>query len=676
MDIQLIRPIFLLICSMLCVHASHAQLTVFRDKESGLYGLLREDSTMALEPVYSEISSIRKYDADPKATYLIRTNHGTGIADSLGNIVIQPVFEALIPLPYAIGDIDFRPSHTNFIYLENGKYGVLSANGNKVTEALFNFDTKQVNGRAYAYYLTQEKAHALYVFYPSSTKPVCKKLPLLFRSDSLYVFAHHDRPLVYYTTSRETNKMHPTAQHHFSSGKYIYLQMPAQLRIFNRRGKEIGGNNLLDAWTLYPDEGPETYLAVHCRQKKMGVLNEVSCTWILDTIYSEIIPQFEKNNIWAKLPDGWALFDAAGHKKTDLLFDTWVYADTMQLSVKRKTGLLGPDMQWLIPPVYSGLTRFRNNMYLATTPGGHLGVVDQCNKILTDTLYTDFIPVFENTYEGCALNHRWPLHPEYWMLQDGPRRVLLNSHLQTLASEHPADTNGQRIDSLLYNFALAGEAFFDYGCEYDFIPDGTQNIADGAFKVFNSHEEKALYTNLPFKKELYTTLRGLYEAYFPMYSYRYEQGFTGKTMRTRSADSVLVAYGIKSAGNGFLSIFSKIVPSLTPDYNDFQQAEMRYGNYIWSNGGLHQIALKDLFGTGTLLQEEVLHLSAMRSYRLDRASAEKIIRQTGEDFSLTPEGVVLYYPEHSEAQPELFLITIERLLLHKESTWVVEYLKQ
>lgn len=383
----LIKLIFPIIFCILCFGNAQAQfyfpdvtarLSITKDSASGLCGLLREDGSVAVAPIYLEINLISKHEGDPKATYLIRTSQGAGVLDSAGKLVIPPVFEALIPLPYAPGEIYNTVFHTIFLYLENGKYGVLSADGTRITEAHFDFQKKEYHPQTRSYYLTKE--HQLYILNITTPTPSCKKVPLLFRSDSLYVFMLYPQPVVYYTTKLEPGKMQPTPQVHFRDGKYIYLQSQETLRIFNRRGKEVGGNNLLYTEPLFEEEAPENISLIHCRQHKMGVLDTKKYKWIVDTIYTDIKVQYAKNRIWAKLPQGWLLFDLSGKQQSKIVYDTWDSLDTIQPTEQGKTGALEPERQIL--PVYKEIL---NNFYLMTASGKYPGIPYRRHWLLENT---------------------------------------------------------------------------------------------------------------------------------------------------------------------------------------------------------------------------------------------------------------------------------------------------
>lgn len=142
-------------------------------------------------------------------------------------------------------------------------------------------------------------------------------------------------------------------------------------------------------------------------------------------------------------------------------------------------------------------------------------------------------------------------------------------------------------------------------------------------------------------------------------------------------------YRLKTKGARFATIAIGFHGSFDDRYMTMSQAPpppppAEHMNFVVKNGNAISIKLNDIFTSKSLLLEEfIVALKLRDDLQLDCSSLENMITLINGRFSLSKEGVYLYYPNYNSwhNEPIRFLIPIERLKLRSETKWIVPILE-
>lgn len=143
-------------------------------------------------------------------------------------------------------------------------------------------------------------------------------------------------------------------------------------------------------------------------------------------------------------------------------------------------------------------------------------------------------------------------------------------------------------------------------------------------------------------------------------------------------------YRLDSIGKQFVSITYGYHPIMDDRFMTMSQPPpppppAEHINVVYKNGKAISIQLNDIFQSDSiLLQEFILALQQRDDLKLDCSSLETMISTINGRFSLSKEGVRLYYHgfDNWSNQAIEFLIPLERLKLHNESEWIVSILEK
>jgi hypothetical protein len=665
--------------------------------ENETYVLQLRDSTYtlvdgqfrSLVPDYDSIrpSGIRF----PTATdhcYQVFSGGKTGLIDATGKTILPLTYEELTPLvcrdSYNHG---YCHAHKlSFLFRLKGSYGVLDDSLQQVIPPKYDLPEGNLGRMEGSCYL--QKGKDLFFVASNENEPLIRKLDYLFTKDSTAVYRDRNKVI---SLGKNRSGRAILRNSNYLVGDLVHLPPD---RWFDRKGRELYPGRI-----RYLNAVSPKLVLLQTRSGNHGVISIATGKLVIDTVFRELTYDWENRLLWGTSAAGkWYLFDTLGRLRTPLVFDTLPnyyydhnYAPPRAIAVATGgfRGIADRNYRLIVPAVYRGAAVLSEDCYVVVSQGNKIGLADSNNRLLADTVYTDFRPVFGNyspelDYERETGEYRpFPDAQKefWWLLSAGEKRLLVCNRGQSVASETATDRNAGIIDSMLTDFALKGVAFWYHSQAgqyvWNFRPDGSQNILEGAFRVY---QEQDSIVHLPYRDALLSLLRAAYEREIPQY-HKNGNPKPGFTTREIPLPDTLEMLSIFHAKKRYVSL---IVSTTEVKGLDFYNYKQNYGyilwhiadgirNYIEASGRLKAVSLTDIFGNGSVLQEELLlALSLAGSDDKECHSTEELVRLHSAQFSLSPEGVWLH--EQGEYHTGL-LVPLERLAAKKETRWIVPYLQ-
>lgn len=635
--------------------------------------------------VYDKIDLLSEY----RNIYRVFKNKKTGIIDSTGKLIIPLLYDEIIA-----GNTNYLPS-INYIYKLNGRYGVISAKGEIVLKADYELAKNKSKD---LHFLINNDALYMRIAY----KDTIQKINFLFKNAFGNFYRNQD-----FTVLIKRENLGGTTWAYFNNScdtislgsheNILWLRKGSlkeqNVHVFNASGTEIFPGKLRDVL----QNNSANLQTLETRNKHFGLINSSSGRLILDTIYTALHITSDKPGrmfIWGRsaTTGDYQAFDAFGKPYMSTVFDTIPSrtgnGNYFSGSSKGRKGLLDSNLRWIVEPHYKEVKPISDEFSYVITKGGHIGIINHSNQVMIDTIYTDFMPVFSNIQESLFVDNDTingftsDKKEMWWMLSHTNNRVLFNDKGKSILSGPGPNPYSALIDSMLFQFAFRGEYFdpnIEIGDYYNrFIKaDGSHNISEGAFKIVLDKEDKAFLMTQPYIKELYTILEKSYHEERAGLYYGNDNPLYPVSTQKHKPDTCRIKR-LYVFGENFISLWVReLKPGMISFGNTYYTftEDVFYDNYILKSGKLHKMEISNIFGSGNVLQEELLlAISKNDSLELDCSSPEGLTKIAQRYFSLSKKGITFYFPGSNYDKSEV-VIPLERLKAHKETEWIISYLK-
>ncbi|MGV3630922.1 MAG: WG repeat-containing protein [Bacteroidota bacterium] len=644
-------------------------------------GFMRGNGEILLEPFIDELIPLYNEQQSKKAHSLFRTNGKMGIISDDYKITVEAIYDTLVPRN-RIGWNDPYNSQKKkrlcFQFIKNGKQGLMKDDGTIICEGYDSF-LRSDYAKKPAYFVS--KGLDLYLLDYEQDSIIPEKAKLVARHDTLLIFESRGELLPCFIRKKAGQIAAMGSEHmeYRTNGVLFYVATRAGYSYFTTDGKAFLKNRI-----RYMDFSTGKYALLTTRSGKRGLYSLNRQKMIIDTLYENINAGYAVfNQVWAMLPyqvdkaatyiwnpmdanarqmpfSEWVLLDTNGRRLSKGVFDGIVQQrDTTVAYSKGLSGLVDININWLVPPGYAKVLRIGKNQVAVYTVSGKYGIVSLQNKIIVDTIYTDIREVYAGVYSDWK---RFPSresadYQRWYLFRNENQQVLFSDRGEILVSSKTADA--KKIEQLLMELAFRGAS----------------NSSSSALKISTLLHQDSLLPALAFRKELYGMLKGYHDTLrfcnplemVPNPLYRVPDHCYG---------TVFPYYSLKSLGKNYVS-----VESTTPYQRnhwdqwsgDFYLPRNSYENRIWKNGQLEKISLKKLFPDVEVLEGELIRtLQERDDLQLSCTSPANILEQIGENFSLSKQGLILYYQE-GYTQVE-FMISTERLRQNAGAKWIVDYL--
>ncbi len=659
-----------------------------------------------------EIIPFGKYD---KMEYLgykkwlkASQNKKYGVVDSIGNIIIPFIYDDLISVGY-IGNY-YSDSILKFIYKINNKYGVLNKNGGVEINAEYDFYELKTDNRYSLYFLINNNE----IFYIDlSGKP--KKLQYLFENEKGSFYKDDVATIFMKLHSSTGNNIIEAGQISPNYGM-IYLGNLFSLypknnpqntfEVFNFKGEKLFTNQLKTFYRTefyLPNTNTNDYslskyysgiLAI-TKNNMVGLFSYKTGKLLIDTLYSSIISSShffynsENFNLICKqkLSQRYDIYDTLGTKIKTIECDTFYQQQQFnykRAGLKGKMGIVDNNYDWYIKPQYRYIEPLTENLFLIVNQNKKVGIIDSNNKLLVDTAYTDFIPVFNNfqksffttndTINGFTSDKK----ELWWLLKNSNERVLVNNNGKSIKSYSSRDSCSKIINNLLLKFAFNGASIHcgDGFCDYSFIkPDGSHNIADGALKITMVKEDKDFLLKQLYVNQLFDILEKTHLDEIKILK-NYNNSALGFTTNNSKILKNVLHKEIYAFGKSHVSLYINYF-TLTPDssiYSNDYNNNYSYENYIVIDGKLNLVTLDSIFKNDVFFQTEILEaIKKEEDLKLDCTNINNLYQKISGKFSLSNDGIYLMIEDENYNQRGL-LIPKKRLMANKYAQWIISYL--
>ncbi|MES2554520.1 MAG: WG repeat-containing protein [Bacteroidota bacterium] len=637
--------------------------------EDGKSGLMHTSGKVVLEPKYDEIKQMYPNMVTDSATYLVHSGDKTGIAGKNGSLTFDLVYDTLIP----IAIVDHKAPYgqqvkaTYFFFRQQGKYGLMKGNGKILVQPCYDaFVRSYEYGSQRSIQFLSDKTDIL-LLEMSGDSLIMKEMKSETSFEQIQFFSSGD---LLYPFKKDEQSGVLTLIESFERTKYLIIvrEKPRENKnlLFDTNGKLVGGKNIRYVGQMSYDR----YVIVGCENNKAGLYDAKGRKWILDTVYLSV--KLSNNGVgnvyfWGQIyppkgehiSAGWQVFDTLGKQKTSTIFTNVITGgDTLIVESNGSMGVVNGQLEWIIEPLYEKMHRLASSLYGVYTKTDRFGLVNASGKRVVDTIYTGFEPVYEyvpyyDQPESAEKASQW------WLFTNDNERLLVNNEGKKWSSKG-TDTEQRQLKELLDDFVLRGN----------------RNHASGTLNLIMDPILEAKVRKSAIKHDLITHVRSEYvktphcnDFYRVIYDLRTESSpcYGAKNYIYQLIDCGNRFYTLKTSD--FISRYSMEMP-MEPEEFYFYYNAIKVGN------DLREVRLSDIFGTGNVLQEELLRIIKERDdLDLDCSSPENMVGRLEGRFSLSDKGVRLYYNTNTVGTVE-FLIPNSRLTQHAESKWILPYLSE
>ncbi|MBC7695958.1 MAG: WG repeat-containing protein [Burkholderiales bacterium] len=648
---------------------------------------------------------------------LVAKNRKYGIIDSHGKVIIPIIYNKVKPVNnqyyYANHYYYYGDSSTVFLCELNGKYGLLNEQGKALLDFKYELISKNYSGNyndelnylKYGndiYFINHDCKMTKYTFlfnnefgsfYNNNISVICLKkytdgkerIITNYSKDGIFVSGDHFFISVYIPTGYNNYEINV----YDYQGNSIY---PNQLKAFYRNGFYLPN-------TKINEFGPtKFYSAIYAvtKSKRLGLYSYYSGKLLVDTLYSSIISSsslfYNSNNInlicKKYFSNQYDIYDTLGTIVKTINCDT-IYQDQnlnyKKVAINGKMGIINNNYDWLIKPQYKYIEFLTEHLFLVINHNKKVGIIDVNNKLIVDTAYTDFLPVFNNyhpnffatndTINGftAAKKEQW------WLLKNSNERILVNDKGKSIKSYSSSDSCFNIIQNMLLKFAFNGAYMpcSDGFCDYSFINSGgSHNIADGALKITMIKEDKDFLLKQTYINQLFDILEKAYSNEIKILK-NYSNPTLGFTTDSRKILKNVLHKEIYSFGKSYVSLYINDL-SLSPDsgyYSNDYYNKYNYDNYIFVNGKLNIISFSEVFKNDDFFRTEIMEaIKKDEDLKLDCTDMSNIYQKINGRYALTKDGVNLFI-EDENYDLRAILIPKHRLNANKGFNWLIPYLR-
>jgi len=632
-------------------------------------GLMNTSGTVVLEPKYDRIDRMSPNMTTDLTTYMVYSGKKVGMAGKNGALTFDLIYDTLIPITV----IDYKAPYgqqvkaSYFFFRQEGKYGLMKGNGEILIQPCYDALVR------YYYFGNQRPIQFL------SDKTTILMLDMF--GDSLIMKEmNHESSFEHIQFFSSDGLLYPFKQDEqsgvltliqsFERTKYLITvrEKPRDHKtlLFDTKGKLVGGKNVRSVSKMSYDR----YVIVGCENNKAGLYDAKYQKWILDTVYLSL--QLSENGVrnvyfWTQIyppkgehkSAGWQVFDTLGKLKTKTIFSNVVTGgDTVLVESKGKMGVMNGQLEWIIKPSYEKMHKLGSSVYGVYTKTNRFGLVNTSGKVMVDTVYTGFEPVYEyvpyyNQPETAEKASQW------WLFTNEKERLLVNNEGKSWSS-NGSSTEQRQLKELLDDFVLRGN----------------RNHANGTLKLIMEPVLEAKVRKLAIKQDLITHVRTEYDK-TPHCNDFYRIVYDPRTEASPCYGATNYIYQLIDCGNRFYTLKTSDFISRYSMEMPMEPEEMYfYYNAVKVGNDLREVRLSDIFGSGNVLLEELLRIIKERDdLDLDCSSPKNMVGRLEGRFSLSSKGVMLYYSTNTVGTIE-FLIPSSRLALHAESKWILPYLSE
>ncbi len=632
-----------------------------------------------------------------------------GILAADGNITLDAIYDTIIPKQRLNWENDYtKVPRTNFFYRKNGKYGLISHQGKVLSEAIFDEYFRADYAKKPNYILSKDLA-VFYVDFDKDTL-VLEKMTLLSTHDTLLIYKFKEEYFPFFTSKKNPKKIksiHLEYPGNKLLGKFFIVNINEKVQIFTSDGKAWSKNKIIKIENYNGKRA-----IVNSKGNKKGVLDLFSGKLIIDTLYSNLyLNNYANNFVWAEIEIGkekiyykdlqnssnnmiftwnqntnkdyyvspknkWIILDSIGNKKSKNKFDEInSTADTCMMYYNKLAGIIDAKYNWLIPANYKAISQITKDYFAIYTKGNKFGILNLNNKLILDTIYTDFEMIYAGNYSHWkhykVANSDQSSSIIWFLFKNKNQEILMSNYGHKLDSRTQGDK--EKIKLKLMNFAFESHK--------NGSPEAFRiQVSDSILIKLNSDLTSESFQK--FKMAIYDTMRKVYEQNRPENFKRLTKiGLNSLVLNGRIYS---LHFEVINIGQKFVSYSETIGNSMLDEtpFDFYKENKIPFtGNkkFIWSQEKLIPITLDSLFGKGDLFQQEVLlAIQARTDLDLDCSSLEKLAEKFSHTFSLSEKGIVLYHYDmsHGYYQNIKLLIPLERLKINKKTAWIIEYLKQ
>lgn len=576
-----------------------------------------------------------------KAAIVFIKDSKSGLMDEKGEVILKPLYDALIPHFQSISD-DFL-YECNFISIKNNKYGLISETGK--TKIGFKYDL---------------------IFTYRQTLMLIRKGKLEFRSKKSFnkveaPYLEFNNGLAFTYVEDESNPYNIYNKDCNCGGvindKYEVLLMPKYFVSEFVNGKASFSNHGELCGYIYSSgkieyTNKESFIDIHpfgngyaqvvSHNLKSGII-DINYNLIVDTIF-DCVSSFDvtTQTAWVKhklyyladsgverdygyteydfLYGSWGLMNQNGKLILDTVFDCpgIIKNDKVVLSKGGRFGIMHINGSAILPFEYNSIFEIDDQLYIIQQNLKY-GLANSLGRIVLDTLFED-ISFFHYKIAFGLLNNRMYL-------------ISKNGRFQYLSKELLNSSKINLYDSMLCPDSLINENFkyyynFDDFHLFDSIPAST-------YKTF-------LLNDLFVKKAEYLMLNDEY--YFPEYSLSdiyYATEYQIDFYDNHGWEETDFEFEIISYNNLSVSLIETIVNSGWM----YTNMEHEFVNYALKGDSLKRITVESLFESDCQLQLKSAFFAALAELddpTINCKNLDDLFESMKENFSISKEGLIFY----------------------------------
>jgi hypothetical protein len=412
----------------------------FQFKKAGKYGVMKTDGSIIFQPEYSDISCSGDYCITKKFFEDGNTEKYGIISTEEKKEIIAPQYEYLERLYYG--------SDNNYIFRQNGKFGILSAKKGKVIiDAKFNF-IKSAELYNNDYYLINsfgsvETSSNDWEWGGSSDKPKVKGgtwgvinikgdtiVPIKYKKltfirDS-FINAVDEEDKAYIINLKGFKKLTPDGANYLESASYsyydpIYFLMGKNVQFDDYGYKKEGTYGICDSKgkTIIDFKYGEIEMNgndFHCTNPEAKTFDLISKEGKVLITNANAISELNDSMYLVKKGDNEVFLYNSKSNSTDNLQNAVAYSASDYLwsssiigikTKENKWGAINAQGEWLIQPTYCDFVGDNKSSCIAAVCEGNImkyGVIDAEQNVLIPFIYESIESSWSNTY-SCLKNN-------------------------------------------------------------------------------------------------------------------------------------------------------------------------------------------------------------------------------------------------------------------------------
>ncbi|MCB9234144.1 MAG: WG repeat-containing protein [Bacteroidia bacterium] len=412
--------------------------------ENNLWGLMRNDGTVVIEPQYEFLDKVNGWYANlENYGWKVKKNGKHGTVSQKGASVLEARYDTLVRLvtpkkrEYWQG---YEAAHDHFLGKKDGKYALIAGTGGEITPFQYTAWGAATWGLPNHYFLMDGLKVDAYDLTSLPARPVRSELVADQGKIVLYRIENQLIPFLSKGSGPDRRLCHhPDSIQYQGFGNTLIVHLWPRSYVFNALGKPTFPFEVISFQKNFA-----SIIPLETRSRNQAFMNLASGKVFTDTIYCGFeLTKAQLPHLWvlksAKLKEPeagkWVMIDTTGKQVLPGAYDQpFLPGDTIN---SYQNGLIGRmstrDMKWLIPPRFLKMEWIGAHTLRVTGKDNLEGLYTSDGKELAPPIYESILPLCHFYPFYLNQNNKFD-RKGWWQLKKG-NTIQLISGTGTLISQ-------------------------------------------------------------------------------------------------------------------------------------------------------------------------------------------------------------------------------------------------